>query len=94
MSNHTPGPWKVEDGQVKAGDRIVALVYSEDYEKHRWWWKCGDLNARLIAAAPDMLEALIEIFKGFENNWCLDWTKYQKIIERATGKSIEEASNK
>ena len=51
MSKHTPGPWKVEHGGVNSFD-----VWLEG-------WKVPKLteneaNAQLIAAAPDMLEAL------------------------------------
>jgi hypothetical protein len=53
---HTPGPWEVGEyigtGQpiVTAEARDICAV--EDY------YKDGAANARLIAAAPDMLEAL------------------------------------
>jgi hypothetical protein len=53
---HTPGPWEWDYGvSVRAGDRLVALVYSTgalvDGESN-----LGE-NARLIAAAPELLEA-------------------------------------
>ncbi len=57
---HTPGPWKV------AGDDIngQAIVRGEHVEVATCWHHClGSLeikmraNARLIAAAPDLLEA-------------------------------------
>ena len=60
MSGHTPGPWGYRE---KAGDREVRLL--------RTHWEVGhpggkgvavvfgddDANARLIAAAPDLLRA-------------------------------------
>ncbi len=58
---HTPGPWKV------AGDDIngQAIVRGEHVEIATCWHHClGSLeiqmraNARLIAAAPELLEAL------------------------------------
>lgn len=60
----TPGPWTLlaDDGyrvngrevynRVVAGDRDVARVAGIAADKH------GDANARLIAAAPDLLAAL------------------------------------
>ena len=56
MSKHTPGPWKVQ--------RSVDVVDStrEHVVVHWMPWEELDTtrqaNARLIAAAPDMLEAL------------------------------------
>ena len=55
---HTPGPWKLQTetprrpaSVIDTSDQIVAEVfgYSRDSRK---------ANARLIAAAPEMLEAL------------------------------------
>lgn len=61
-SNHTPGPWYAERENSHAGD--VATCHWDGGE---WWsvfslrWGEGgsaEANARLIAAAPDLLEAL------------------------------------
>jgi len=69
MTKHTPGPWAVHSDRLSIHRpampedegheirRLVALVYSN--------CQAGDsnldANARLIAAAPDLLEALKEI---------------------------------
>ena len=62
MSNHTPGPWSIcNDGFVydKNGERVCSphstLPGGERYKQHRKSWQ---QNARLIAAAPDLLAAL------------------------------------
>ena len=66
MSEHTPGPWKVIDAcnltQVAAGSRddgtvkgIADLFDSNDGIPE---WRS---NARLIAAAPDLLAALKQL---------------------------------
>ncbi len=55
--SHTPGPWKVEDGGFVGGPIGFGRVcqtwnkFEEDYRN------CED-NTNLIAAAPEMLEAL------------------------------------
>lgn len=52
MSKHTPGPWAPSDetcNYVWSGDTCVARMAETD-EK--------EANARLIAAAPELLEAL------------------------------------
>ena len=55
MSKHTPGPWKITHSEVN-GYRVsdstgwgVAVVLKDTND---------EANARLIAAAPQMLEAL------------------------------------
>ena len=63
MSKHTPGPWssnhltsaplKEWSLKVKKGRRVIAEVPYQDYTT----WT----NARLIAAAPDLLEALQDL---------------------------------
>jgi hypothetical protein len=97
---HTPGPWKEcergdysdfdKQSQIIIGDEMrICAVHSYDIE--------GEANARLIAAAPEMLEALIMVKKyghsGYVEGSKTDiefWFKIDKTIEKATGMSIEE----
>ena len=56
-TKHTPGPWTVVCDEIDcvstAGDRPFMELTDEDYIH------CNtEANARLIAAAPDLLEAL------------------------------------
>ncbi len=58
-TKHTPGPWKYiawhgQHGVHDAMDNDVCETFGEDAEA----------NARLIAAAPELLEALEEIVEG------------------------------
>lgn len=68
MSKHTPGPWVAIESmgdfliQTENGYTIGDVLgegnsYSDEEERERWY------NAHLIAAAPDMLEALEEAIK-------------------------------
>ena len=61
MSKHTPGPWRVVENRVPASLEIyareTAIVEC---------WRRADVqtemaNARLIAAAPDLLDALVMV---------------------------------
>jgi hypothetical protein len=71
---HTPGPWMKEGPWITGNEgETLAQVYSE-YEA----------DARLIAAAPEMLEALIDACRTIQ------WEKGVKAIEKATGKTWEE----
>lgn len=76
MSKHTPGTWKSEISESEAHYRehpvygpdsqLIAIVDSGNYGGWRDSEDDGQAefaaNARLIAAAPDLLEALEEIY--------------------------------
>jgi len=86
MSKHTKGPWKIEvnnaaDFQVVTEKYDVCIVGNEndDYNK---------ANAHLIAAAPEMLEALEKIAISTEcPDWLGDWVL--PVIMKAKGESNE-----
>lgn len=84
---HTPGIWKVSGESVVAsnGDYCIAVVESDGgYEAPL---EQREANARLIAAAPELLEALEEVSK----KGCLEYaptTTAQKVwdaIAKAKG---------
>ena len=96
MSKHTPGPWTVfnsaEDGAldhhpgIDAGSEAIILCGDAD-DPNDWHGVRGDTieeahaNARLIAAAPDMLAALEEFarrYEGFTNDEL--WRRSQLLI--------------
>jgi hypothetical protein len=69
MSKHTPGPWELSEAVYKEGfgtyrrveqvqefGDVVASVCIRHAVNHTLD-ACGDANSRLIAAAPDLLEA-------------------------------------
>lgn len=70
MSKHTPGPWATDEAdhdmpceniKIKAGKyRTICTVWIDDAPVHDFNAE-QRLNARLIAAAPDLLEALKKI---------------------------------
>ena len=60
MSKHTPGPWIVESsGTIQAETRSIAECYGLNTETRF-------ANAKLIAAAPVMLQ-LLQDFIGFDS---------------------------
>lgn len=92
MSAHTPGPWTVDhylpgqsgDGQLHiCGDerRIpLAVLDPDDIE--------AEANARLIAAAPEMLEALRQITAYVvERDSCLDAKAVARVAVAALAKA-------
>jgi hypothetical protein len=56
MSGHTPGPWRIEKQDIYGNDKNGYIC--------TWSGRSGD--AKLIAAAPDLLEALEDITDRFE----------------------------
>lgn len=61
MSKHTPGPWHVveemdDDGDVLYSIEADNVPVADIYRKAE-----HEANARLIAAAPELLEALMSI---------------------------------
>ena len=85
MSAHTPGPWAVEtDGswtRVLADSQPnspVAIVICEPFTP----WHA---NARLIAAAPELLKACEQALGAFEHNWAINWDDLARAIAKAKG---------
>ena len=62
--NYTPGPWDFWSGYA-AFDQIEAEITAQDGDvvvaQYNNLIEQGEFNARLIAAAPDLLEALEEL---------------------------------
>ena len=72
-TKHTPGPWENINGKVYGNNRRTLIADTTGP------------NARLIAAAPELLETLEEVY-----NWCYPseskWIdKARAAIAKATG---------
>ena len=67
MSKHTPGPWEIAKGKtycaIRTDDRVIADMRLVGLHYN-------DANARLIAAAPDLLEAMQALF-GADMVYCM-----------------------
>ncbi len=84
---HTPGPWMLLKGSswhiwpdvgVQNQHNLIADVrFSPE----------GDANARLIAAAPDLLAALNRLLATDEDHETVeDWAAAKAAVEKAEGK--------
>lgn len=97
MSKHTPGPWYVSGIRVSQPPRIgrdtriinigsdddgtyLAMVFF-DMETGR-----GQADARLIAAAPELLAVLMQIQRMGYTDWG-DKVMVDEVIAKATGES-------
>ena len=98
-TKHTPGPWYVGSGTYE-GRNIYSVASVTDDEGFTYQpvvasaeddgIKCWDASARLIAAAPALLEALKWMVLrteegGYPDGKCLE--EARAAIARATGES-------
>ena len=61
MTKHTPGPWNVTKLYVRKQDGGLGASINDLWQKQKTPKAEMDANARLIAAAPDLLAALEEL---------------------------------
>lgn len=93
---HTPGPWKVQGGFLQTpsvtainpgkghGDVICDAPRYLELSMKDW-----PANAQLIAAAPDMLDALLTVKDYFFRNGLL--SKYANVLD-AVEAAIKKAT--
>ena len=96
-TQHTPAPWSVEiDHHTAAPEFIRAYVDGEMYDLASVL--CDEIgnataNARLIAAAPDLLAALIELSDYVFDEYtashplCQRAAEARAVIAKATGEN-------
>ena len=94
LTGFTAGPWRDEDGVIQSqttvwqnGVKQVGWDYATILAEVTDDWDQA-ANARLIAAAPDLLEALIELADCGAEAWgedrpCVKWAR--TAIAKATG---------
>ena len=83
MSKHTPGPWLAREPNGKGRGWLAgpawlgANTYSEECEA----------NARLIAAAPELIKELQSILEDIDSDHGNDhdYSKTRTLISRVTG---------
>ena len=95
---HTPGPWFSQyddNGFYEIGSETISIRLAFTYGEG----DADEANARLIAAAPELLEALVELSKSFIGTYTNDqrsddeiddhrllWeNKASELIARITG---------
>lgn len=88
-AKHTPGPWEIERGYstiIKSIGPCVADEYAGSA-----WLEVSEANARLIAAAPELLDALKELldreWQDDEGDYTLEMArrKARAAIAKAIG---------
>ena len=92
----TPGPWKTYDTDaccIKARGRHIATAHDSDGGRSQSG--IGSKNAALIAAAPDMFEALADCIHEFRDSGRADddqfikelVVKAEQVLAKARGES-------
>ncbi len=99
MNKHTPGPWVVGEpnkGPVAGTVPVHTADYMESYRTGQLVCSVygtaafSDANARLIAAAPDLLDALQGIQAAWDEGRLLtsdEAANMRAAIAKATGES-------
>ena len=90
-TEHTPGLWEV--GHDGSGAPIITFE-ARDIATVEAYYKDAEANARLIAAAPELLAALRVIAEdGKRDGWIpsYHWGEAQKAIAKATGEPVMAA---
>jgi hypothetical protein len=88
MSKHTPGPWFAVGAQVEIEDDSVPDICTCDPQVMRqshldWHPRTVEANARLIAAAPELLEALEMMLACTEGQAIYNFMEPQREKARA-----------
>ena len=94
---HTPDPWRIETWVYQNGREVVTIQTDKDAIATVCnLWRDGDnstfevmANARLMVAAPDLLEALEKLCdmadEGDVAFWVAEWDKARAAIAKAKG---------
>ena len=95
MSEHTPGPWRVDSSgwSVEAKEQGTSLyVRLMAMKIMPWGSRTAEANALLIAAAPELLEALESYVKNDEDDsggeGAAVYTKAINSIAKARGTAV------
>jgi hypothetical protein len=89
ITKHTPGPWKAAErtGVIRRlhnGDKTEVFLILQHNEDS---WTEADANAKLVTAAPELLEALKELVSWSAHlPWAAneDLIKSREAIKKAT----------
>jgi hypothetical protein len=92
-TKHTPGPWEVDEDDrpgMSYNRQIIAKANNPAgygtvcFMAHGWDGGQDKANARLIAAAPELLEALRGLLGAIDfSGWNIDDDRWNKPIAKA-----------
>lgn len=84
-TKHTPGPWETSRDAVPAGHVQITVYAAADGQRVATAFR-EEANARLIAAAPDLLAAMEEALDALRCEG-----SYEHLSRRSSGEQIDAA---
>lgn len=94
QTKHTPGPWlAINDPQHPDEPSVVGPEHTDDSSQYIATCHGGlddqeraqHANARLIAAAPDLLQGLVDLLDDKSTTYAVRVLRARAIIAKATG---------
>ena len=82
-ATHSPGPWEHQDGKVYGGGVLVATLDPAVMQEEV---AMKEADARLIAAAPDLLLVLMQLVDDPRDETPGIWSDAYEAVMRATGR--------
>lgn len=96
---HTPGPWTTDHGHIWADGLLLATMKErcvESIQKGAVQYAPQQANAALIAAAPELYEALMKL-REVIGCWNLNSEDYESLVQpviRDVDAALAHADNK
>lgn len=91
MSKYTPGPWYVIDGGTDGSAISTKPQGNHDFDSevlgYSEWMRVKDDDLVLMAAAPDLLDALITLVDCVDGNYKDVTDLARAAIAKATGET-------
>ena len=87
MKRHTPGPWEALPPETSHGHWRVLRAGTSGVNEHRVALSCCPADARLIAAAPDLLALLQALYNDASVDLAAWGLAVRQVIANATGET-------
>jgi hypothetical protein len=89
-TKHTPGPWSFDGHGINtSGARLATINKTAQISTGKGWRAIGqpesDANAKLMAAAPELLACIEDILDAGGDLNAMDFDRYRSAIALATG---------